>query len=336
MKSNFLLERIAAAAGAIALVVPVAASAGGAGQERPGAGYPAPDARPDIRDADPAPRASGPRGSSQRAPGEQRYDEVGIAGVRAVDPGDGADSAVVAVHRSLPADTAVEVTALDSGRTILVLVTGAMEAGADHPIDLSASAARQLGHGGAGRFPVRIRTVVATPQELAALHAGRAAPARMDAPELLLKALRRQLATGSASPLPVAEPVSATPPSSAPPVRAAARPAAMVSGPAPKPLPKPVPGPVVQPAPLPKPAARPAPAAPKPAAPAGRWLVQVAALSNAGNAQALAHRLHGFVKQGGGLHRVQLGPFATQHEADAARAKAVRAGYADARVLAVN
>lgn len=336
MKSNFLLERIAAAAGVIALLVPGAALADGAGQDRPGAGYPVPDAGPDIRDADPAARAPGPRGSSQRAPGEQRYDEVGIAGVRAVDPGDGADSAVVAVHRSLPADTAVEVTALDNGRTILVLVTGAMEPGADHPIDLSASAARQLGHAGAGRFPVRVRTVVATPQELAALHAGRAAPARMDAPELLLKALRRQLATGSASPVPAAEPVAVPPSSPVPPVRAAARPAAAAPSPAARPLPKPATKAAPLPAPLPKPASRPAPAAPKPAVPAGRWLVQVAALSNAGNAQALAHRLHGFVKQGGGLHRVQLGPFATQHEADAARAKAVRAGYADARVLAVN
>jgi cell division septation protein DedD len=44
----------------------------------------------------------------------------------------------------------------------------------------------------------------------------------------------------------------------------------------------------------------------------------------------------GFVKQGGGLHRVQLGPFATKREADAARAGAARAGYGDARVIAVN
>ncbi|WP_404339209.1 SPOR domain-containing protein [Sphingomonas sp. MMS12-HWE2-04] len=242
---------------------------------------------------DPVAAARGPVGSS-RGPGEQRYDEIGYAGVRAVAGGGDADGAIVAVHRSLAPDTIVEVTALDTGRTILVLITGSMEPGADHPIDLSAGAARQLG-AQPRRIPVRIRTVAATPMDVAALHNGRAAGERSDAPPVLLTALRKRLPAGAVAARPV------------PPRHAAA--------------------PVASP--------RPTPAAP-PRAVRGRYFVQVAALSSAGNAQSLAHRMGGFVKQGGGLHRVQLGPFATQREAEAARAGAARAGYGDARVFAVN
>jgi cell division septation protein DedD len=83
--------------------------------------------------------------------------------------------------------------------------------------------------------------------------------------------------------------------------------------------------------------ARPAPVARAPRAPvSGGFIVQIAALSNARNAQALAQKMRGSVKQGGGLYRVQLGPFATRREADAARGGAARAGYGDARVIAVN
>jgi rare lipoprotein A len=70
-------------------------------------------------------------------------------------------------------------------------------------------------------------------------------------------------------------------------------------------------------------------------APAGRgYFVQVAALSNGRNAQALAQSMGGFVKPGGGLYRVQLGPFASQAQAEAARQRAAGAGYGDARVFA--
>src|SRR3954468_4119088 len=75
-------------------------------QDRPGAGYPAPgrgQAAPRLDYAqeqvsDSAADATGPRGSSQRAPGEQRYDEVGYATI-----GEGAG--VTGVHASLAADS---------------------------------------------------------------------------------------------------------------------------------------------------------------------------------------------------------------------------------------
>ncbi|WP_342251601.1 SPOR domain-containing protein [Sphingomonas sp. OTU376] len=248
--------------------------------------------------ADPTAGARGPSGSSQPAPGETpRYDEIGYAGIRPVSGS--ADQAVVAVHRALPANSYVEVTSLDTGKTILVLVTGT-DPGADHPIDLSAGAARLLGASG-DTIGVRLRSVNPPAMDKAALQAGRPAGDRADAPQVLLTALRKRLPN---RPSYAAAP-SYAPPAYTPPRTAAPRPA-------------------------------PARTAPPPARPAanGRFIVQVAALSNAQRAQALAQSLGGFVKPGGGLHRVQLGPFATAGEAEAARRRAAGAGYGDARVQA--
>ncbi|UYY59024.1 SPOR domain-containing protein [Sphingomonas sp. S2-65] len=187
-------------------------------------------------------------------------------------------------------------TSLDTGRTILVLVTGQMPAGANHPIDLSAGAATQLGYAEGQRIPVRLRTVTPSAADMAALRTGSATGARADAPPVLLNALRKRL-PGAVAAAPIRGVVPARPSPAAP---------------------------------------RPTPATPRPLAAKGRYLVQVAALSSAGNAQALARSVGGFVKQGGGLHRVQLGPFATQAQAEAARGRAARAGHKDARVIAAN
>jgi rare lipoprotein A len=273
------------------------------GQAAPGASYAVPGSAPPppAQDsyADPAANAAGPRGSSQRTPGEQRYDEVGYAGVGFED------ASITGLHASLAPDTLVEVTSLENGRTIVVLITGAMAPGTRGPIDLSSGAARALGHDGAGPIAVRVRKVAAGPGDMLALRSGRSAAARPDTPPILLNALRKHLG----APAVAAAPAPAT-------VRPTTPPRPVVSRPS-----------VSRPAPAPR-AARPA---------SGRgFYVQVAALSNARNAQSLAQRMGGFVKQGGGLHRVQLGPFATKREADAARAGAARAGYGDARVIAVN
>jgi cell division septation protein DedD len=274
------------------------APAHAAPQDRPGAGYAVPGTAPTAprlvyapQEADPTAGMDGPRGSSQRTPGEQRYDEVGYAAIAEVGAG------VSAVHASLPADTLVEVTSLENGRTIVALVTAA-DPGAAKPITLSVGAARELGHAESGQLPVRVRRVAAAPGDMLALRSGRPAPARPDTPPVLLNALRKHLGAPATAGFATA-------------VRNAPAPAARPPRPA---------GP---------------PRAVAPAAGAG-FYVQVAALSNARNAQSLAQRMGGFVKQGGGLHRVQLGPFATRREADAARVGAARAGYGDARVIAVN
>lgn len=250
--------------------------------------------------ADPTAGVTGPSGSSQPGPGETpRYDEIGYAGVRPVSGGGAMDQAVVAVHRSLPANSYVEVTSLDTGKTILVLVTGT-DPGAEHPIDLSAGAAQLLGVRG-DTAGVRIRSVNPPAMDKTALQAGRPAGDRADAPQVLLTALRKRLPSQPA----YASTPRYTPPAYSPPRTTASRPVPV----------------------------RTAPAAARPAA-NGKFIVQVAALSNASRAQALAQSLGGFVKPGGGLYRVQLGPFATAGEADAARRRAAGAGYGDARVQA--
>lgn len=275
----------------------------GASYARPDSGYQPPvqqQYRPEPQQqyqpqqdgyADPTANAQGPRGTSGNGP---RSDAVGYAGTRGVQ-GEGTDGAVVAVHPSLPAGTIVEVTNLENGRTILVLVTGAMD-GADHLIDLSPGAARQLG-ASSPQTPVRVRRVSASAQDRTALESGQPAADRPDTPPVLLNALRKAL------------------------------PAAVAQRPAPSYV---RPGAPARSAPV-----RTAPVRSAPAA-GGHFYVQVAALSNAANAQSLAQGLHGFVKPGGGLYRVQMGPFRTSGEAEAARADAARRGYGDARVFTQN
>lgn len=253
----------------------------GAAYRRPATSY-----APPQQDTDPAAGMQGPRGSSQPGQGEARYDEVGYAGVRGVAGGEANGGAVVAIARGVAPGSYLEVTSLENGRTILVLVTGVLGE-ADHPVDLSPAAARLLGAQGES-VPVRVRKVAASPADAAALRNGQPAAERPETPPVLLTALRKHL-TGRA---PVAS-YDPAPSQYAPePVRQPARPVA-----------------------------------------GGHYFVQIAALSNAANAQALARSLGGSVRPGGGLHRVQLGPYRTAGEAEAARANVARRGYGDARVL---
>ncbi|MCW3849149.1 SPOR domain-containing protein [Sphingomonas sp. LB-2] len=285
---------------------PYQATAGappGAGYERPDTGYdrPAPQqqayqpqprqtyrAQPQPQQQegypDPTAGAAGPASTSGSG-ASQRHDEVGYAGVRGVSGND--NGSVVAVHRNLPAGSFVEVTSLETGKTIIVLVTGTME-GADHLADLSPAAARLLGSSSA-QIPVRIRSVNPTGPDQAALLAGQPAGDRPDTPPVLLNALRKQLPAAT---------VAAASPTHGRPAAAPARPAAGPRG-------------------------------------AG-FYVQVGAFSNQANANGLAQSLGGFVRPGGGLYRVQMGPYRSAGEAQAARAEAARRGYGDARVITQN
>jgi rare lipoprotein A len=268
------------------------ASESGASYAPPGERYR--PARPIAPPADlPAEIAAntGPRGTSGEA---QRYDAVGYAGLNGEETGDA--TSVTATHRTLPTGAVVEVTALDTGRTILVLVGQQGPVGPDREIDLSRGAAQQLGL--SGTVPVRVRLVNAPPSDIMALRAGRAAPPRIDSPPALLAALRRKLPTRAA--------VTAPPP---PPRRPATRPASAGA-------------PYVLPAP-----ARPITAG---------IFVQVAALSNEARAQALATSLHGRVAHAGAFYRVQIGPYANMRAAQQARDDAARRGYGDARIVKTN
>ena len=126
------------------------------------------------------PPGTGPQGSSQLRPGEARYDRVGHAGHA---EGEG----VFALSGELAPGSFAEVTALGSGKTILVQVRGEGEG----LIKLSPGAANQLGV--TGNPPVRVRRVSVTPQDSALLSAGQAASPRADAPQALLAGLRRKL-----------------------------------------------------------------------------------------------------------------------------------------------
>ena len=65
-------------------------------------------------------------------------------------------------------------------------------------------------------------------------------------------------------------------------------------------------------------------------------MVQVGTFSSGANAKSLANRLGGFTDTSGALTRVRMGPFVTRADADAARTKAIAAGYRDATVIRSN
>ncbi|MEG3122556.1 septal ring lytic transglycosylase RlpA family protein [Sphingomonas sp. GB1N7] len=274
---------------------------------------PAPYSQPQPVDMPPAVAAStGPRGTSGEA---QRYDTVGYAtwygeemqgnATASGQPFDPA--AITAAHRTLPLGSIVEVTALDSGRTILALVNDRGPGQRDLEIDLSRGAAQLLGV--TATAPVRVRLVNATPPDMMALRSGHPASPRIDAPQSLLTALRRKLP-------PRAMPV--------------ARPAAM-SAPALKPRPVRTPRPIAD-APPAHLESRPVAA---PISTSGIF-VQVAALSNESKAKALATRLNGRVQRVGAIYRIQIGPYANTVSAKAARDGVARQGYGDARIVQTN
>lgn len=249
-------------------------------------------------------QGSGPRGTS----GEVHEDGVGYATMLAAPPqGRWANVAIGVGHPTLAPGTPVELTALDTGRTIVALVVAPSDGAV---VALSPGAAQALGVG--AHDGVRVRTVVASPQELRALEAGQAASPRLDAPPTLLAALRRKLPDR-----PIAAPpraISRPPPAAARSIAAPQR-AALVK-----------PRPASEPAPL-------ARAKPTPIPARGGLMVQIAALSSAERAAALAKQLGGRVVPLGKLYRVQLGPFADAPAAQRARDGAARRGYADARIF---
>ena len=233
--------------------------------------------------------ATGPAGTSGAA---KRYDTVGYAGV-----GAGGGTAVTATSGMLPLGAFAEVTALDTGTTILLRIAEGSPERADRLIALSPAAARLLGIGGAAAA-VRVREVDAPDVDAVALREGRAASARMDAPPVLLVGLRKLLDAKKA-------PAAAT-------ETAAAGKATTPAKPAPAPATKP---PAVGPS------------------AGGDYQVQVAAFSTRDRADRVAKAIHGSVQPAGRYFRVRLGPFKTRADADRARDAAAKRGYGDARVL---
>lgn len=236
---------------------------------------------------------------------------------------------ITAAHKTLPLPSYVEVTALDTGRTILVRVNDRGPMVGDRLIDLSRGAAEQLGLTDAVS-PVRVRRTNPPVAERVQLRAGKAVPERIATPESLLSILRTK-----AKGLPVpkaavgAVPIAAQP--AAPIASGTAKPGDdrfVVEGPGTtKAAPKPAP------AAKPAPASKPAATVTKPASAAGgKYVVQVGAFSSETRANAAAKSVGGHVAKAGNLWRVRVGPFASEAEASGALGKAKAKGFRDAVV----
>ena len=260
----------------------------------------------------------GPRGTSGQS---QRYDAVGYATWYGEEM-QGSDTAsgqpfdpagITAAHRTLPLGSIVEVTALDTGRTILALVNDRGPGRADLEIDLSRGAAQSLGVTGVA--PVRVRLVAASSPDMLALRDGQSGARRIDAPQALLVALRRKLPVRAGVAVASKGQFVATELSTSPPPPRVERLQHLTGLLPPNFAPK---------------------TGLKPAASASGTFVQVAALSREARANALAASLSGRVHKVGAIFRVQIGPYANAGLAKAARDDVARRGYGDARIVQTN
>lgn len=249
------------------------------------------------------------------------YDEVGyasyygreLAGRPTANGENFLPGGATAAHKTLPMPSYVEVTALDTGRTILVRINDRGPFANDRLIDLSEGAARQLGITPQGVAGVRVRRVNPPEQEKSVLRQGLTAAERIDTPGPLLKVLRDKLAklprpSGDAQrPAPVSTAVTR----SEPPATGRSDSRFIREG-------------VNR-------AGRPVAAVETPSGATGSFMAQIAAFSSRSRAETLARKIGGSVAANGDgrIFRVRIGPFATEGEATAA---ARQKGFAQARV----
>jgi len=150
-------------------------------------------------------RIGGPytvRGTTYTPAAEPGYDRLGYA--TWYGPESGSQTAngerfrpdwITAAHRTLPLPTYVEVTALDTGRRIVVRINDRGPfAGGSRIIDLSRGAAEQLGIRRQGLAPVRIRAVEPSEKDRERLRKGKPAAELPPVSGRQLESLRAQLA----------------------------------------------------------------------------------------------------------------------------------------------
>lgn len=106
---------------------------------------------------------------------------------------------ISAAHTTLPLPSYVEVTALETGRTILVRVNDRGPFALGRIIDLSEGAAKLLGIRERGTAPVRVRRVEPPESDRARLRAGKPAAGRPNVAERELAPWRARLAAYRAS-----------------------------------------------------------------------------------------------------------------------------------------
>lgn len=278
------------------------------------------------------------------------YDAVGYVTGDAPENG-----GVTAAHKTLPLPSYIEVTSLDSGRTILARVERRGPMTNDRVLGLSAGALAQLGV--AEGAAIRLRRVNPPEEHRAELRAGGEAPLRMETPPGLLEVLKRRLPDTGAVSLkdprqeqvsgrepdtstlaaidamakdqPNVETAKTGPQSTTPLVTETDDHVPDIQDP---PVIKPETDAVVateikaEPKPDMQPEAKPLPAT-------GRYTIQIGAFSVRDNASRLAKKTGGHVVNSGQYALVRTGPYATRGQAEAALAKLASEGYSGARIL---
>ena len=242
------------------------------------------------------------------------YDRVGYLAAEAA-----ATTGVTGSHRTLPLPSYVEVTSLETGRTILVRLERRGPMINDRLLALSPMAMSQLGAGEGAA--IRMRRVNPPENHRAKLRVGEEAPLRMDTPEGLLTVLRRKLPdAGSVS---LADPrqaeVSGLEPESVP---------ILSIDPTPEPESGPTPEVGVAQA-APENADQPVPTE---TAVEGKFAIQLGAFSVRANAEKLAAEVGGFLVESGRFTIVRTGPYASRGQAADALAKLRAQGYSDALI----
>jgi rare lipoprotein A len=273
------------------------------------------------------------------------YDQVGYLAVDA-----SAENTVSGAHHTLPLPSYVEVTSLETGRTILVRLERRGPMNSNDLLALAPGALTQLG--ATTGTPVRVRRVNPPEDQRALLRAGQQAPQRIDTPMALVEVLKRRLPGPGAAPLNTSpqlanaarSPALATRPSGSVQAAAVAREprstqtaqAAVATGtPGLPPLPNrgavsvaAAPG-----SPFEQAFTPPASASTRQERPVTNgFVVQAGAFSTADRADRVADALDAKVSRAGNFYRVRTGPFATRREAEASLAKVRAAGYRDARI----
>ncbi|CAO1652997.1 septal ring lytic transglycosylase RlpA family protein [Parasphingorhabdus sp. NYA22] len=273
-------------------------------------------------------------GSTYTPEDVQSYDEVGYAswygeelsGNQTANGEFYNPQGISAAHKTLPLPSYVEVTALDTGRTILVRVNDRGPFANDRLIDLSHGAAKQLGIDQDGVSGVRVRKVNPNEQERAVLRMGAPATERIATPDSLLLILRKNLAK---LPRPAAPIRPTAAPGSTPPGKDA------IAGPRPSPAAGTRDGRFII-----EGAGRPVAAQNSVGnnyvgGLPGFFFVQVAAFSDKSRADVLAQKIGAKVMPDGtrSIWRVRYGPYSNEKDAQAGLAQAQQRGYSGARIL---
>ncbi len=239
---------------------------------------------------------------------EANYDEVGYASWYGeafhggpTANGETFDMAMVgAAHKTLPLPCYVEVTALDTGRTIVVRINDRGPYVTNRIIDLSHRSAELLGIDRQGVARVRVRRVYPSDADRLALRSGKAAEERPVAQREALAALDARFQRWMVAQAQAAAAAAAA--------AAATTPVAVTAAPA-------LPGSLLD------------------ANVIGGWFVQVGAYGDRARADSLASMLGGAIDAAGNVYRVRIGPYFDEQIALAALARTQGQGYQDARLI---